>query len=512
MNDIERKIVSLDELLQIREQLRQAGKRVVQCHGCFDIVHPGHVRYLKFARNQGDVLVVTVSGDAVVAKGPDRPYIHENLRLENLAALESVDYVCLDQETWAGPILDKVRPDVYVKGKEYERNADPRFLKERDLVEGYGGQVIFSSGDVVYSSSYILSQFRDRFRLDNEKTAIYCQRHGVTRTALNSTLKAMRKKRVLVLADAILDHYIHCEAIGIASDTPMLTVSPMREDWYVGAGGLIAAEVVALGAHATFMTVLGEGPHAEQFRDSAKRMGIEVMAVHGERPVYVKSRYLVDERKVFKVDIGTSAPLSTAGTRDAIAAFEKALADHDAVIVTDFGYGLFNAEMLEAVQRLCSKAQKPYYADVSSRRVNVLRFKQPRLAAPTEEELRFAFADNESGLSHLASRYFSETGAQHLVLTMGKRGAMWFDGADHTGGRLKTEYLPAFAQHPVDAAGAGDVFLSTLALADLAAAPTSHAMYLGNCAAAIHVSQLGNAPVPGTELEQYIEHRSELTA
>ena len=512
MNDIERKIVSLQELRRIREQLREAGKQVVQCHGCFDIVHPGHIRYLRFARAQGDVLMVTVSGDAVIEKGAGRPYIHENLRLENLAALESVDYVCLDQETWAGPILEALRPDVYVKGKEYESAADPRFMKERDLVEGYGGRVIFSSGDVVYSSTYILSQFRDRFRLDHEKTAVYCQRHQVNRAVLGNTLKALRKKRVLVLADPILDHYVHCDAVGIASDTPMLTVTPIRDDWYIGAGGLIAAQAVALGAQAKLMTVLGHGEHADQFRNSSTRMGVDVVAVEGERPVFVKSRYLVDDHKVFKVDIGFSSPLPTRSTRKVIEALEGVLPEQDAVIVTDFGYGLFNGEIVEAMQRLCKKLDKPYYADVSSRRASILRFKGPRFATPTEEEVRFAFADNESGLSNLAMRFFVETSAENLVLTLGKRGVMLFappvPGTRE--GRLKTEYLPAFANQVVDPAGAGDVFLATLALSDLAGAPPSHAAYLANSAAALHVGQLGNSPVAGIELEQFLDHRSEL--
>jgi bifunctional ADP-heptose synthase (sugar kinase/adenylyltransferase) len=146
--------------------------------------------------------------------------------------------------------------------------------------------------------------------------------------------------------------------------------------------------------------------------------------------------------------------------------------------------------------------------------VNILRFKGPKLATPTEEELRFAFADNESGLSHLASRYFSETAAQHLVLTLGKRGVMLFEAPTEqiVGGRLKTEYLPAFAQHAIDSAGAGDVFLGTLALADLSGAPLTHGAYLANCAAAIHVGHLGNAPVDGMELEQFLDHRRELTS
>ena len=122
------------------------------------------------------MLVVSVSSDRTVGKGVNRPYINEELRLENLAALEIVDYVCLDDHDWAGPILEALRPDVYVKGKEYETSADPRFLEERALVEGYGGSVIFSSGEVVYSSTFILEQFRHRFQLESEKIRAFCRR------------------------------------------------------------------------------------------------------------------------------------------------------------------------------------------------------------------------------------------------------------------------------------------------------------------------------------------------
>ena len=82
--EADKKVHSIESLHAERARLRKAGKTVVQCHGCFDIVHPGHIRYLRMARSLGDVLVVTVSADDVVMKGYDRPYIPEDLRLDNL--------------------------------------------------------------------------------------------------------------------------------------------------------------------------------------------------------------------------------------------------------------------------------------------------------------------------------------------------------------------------------------------------------------------------------------------
>src|SRR6185295_3256936 len=110
----EQKIKTKEQLLQAIKAARADGKTIVQCHGCFDIVHPGHIRYLQFARAQGDMLIVSITGDAAIDKGDQRPYIPQELRAENLAALEFVDYVVIDPHRDACSLLGRVKPDVYV--------------------------------------------------------------------------------------------------------------------------------------------------------------------------------------------------------------------------------------------------------------------------------------------------------------------------------------------------------------------------------------------------------------
>src|ERR1700679_1590039 len=116
----ERKIYSLEHLLSLRAQARAAGKTIVHCHGCFDIVHPGHIHHLQYARKLGDLLIVSVSADSQVNKGPDRPLIPDDLRAASLAALECVDAVYLNPQPTAVGLLDALKPDIYVKGREYE--------------------------------------------------------------------------------------------------------------------------------------------------------------------------------------------------------------------------------------------------------------------------------------------------------------------------------------------------------------------------------------------------------
>src|SRR6202453_620645 len=157
-----RKICNLERLLGVRREARAAGRVIVHCHVCFDIVHPGHIQHLQYAKSLGDELVVTVSADSHVQKGVDRPLIPDDLRASSLAALECVDWVYVNPNPTAVELLEALQPDVYIKGKEYERNHDPRFLAEREAVARHGGRVVFSSGDVVYSSTSLISAMEDR--------------------------------------------------------------------------------------------------------------------------------------------------------------------------------------------------------------------------------------------------------------------------------------------------------------------------------------------------------------
>ena len=123
------KVLSKESLLARRAEARSHGASVVHCHGCFDIVHPGHVRHLQDAKRQGDILLVTITGDSHIAKGAGRPLFDQSLRAESLAALACVDWVHICPDATAEQLLSEVQPDVYIKGREYERNNDPRFAR-----------------------------------------------------------------------------------------------------------------------------------------------------------------------------------------------------------------------------------------------------------------------------------------------------------------------------------------------------------------------------------------------
>jgi rfaE bifunctional protein kinase chain/domain len=455
---------------------------------------------------------VTVSGDDVVMKGYDRPFIPEDLRLDNLAELECVDYVALSEDDWAGPVLEAIQPDIYVKGREYESKNDPRFASEKQIVERYGGRVVLGSGDVVFSSTEIGRRKRNMLDMEQQKIERFCRVNDIQPMRLKNLISRFSDQRVLILGDAIIDHYAHCEAARVASESPIVSVKPVSEEWFVGGAGVIARQAAALGAKPTFVTSCFEDEAYERISETLRRFGATVhnLPVPGRR-TYTKTRFIVGGQKVFKVDRGNPSPIPIETTKELVGLLRELIPSHDGLIVTDFGYGLFGPTLCAAIPDICDEAGKPYFADVSTNgQANILKFRRTEFVTPTEDELRFALGDAESGLSNLASRYLKASESRGLIVTLGRRGSLSFDPAQTAGDRLRTSYLPALEVNEVDAVGAGDVFLTGASLARLVGEPVQIGLYVGSALASISAGFLGNEGVALPDLYGFFDQRVEL--
>lgn len=513
--DIQRKIVTRQRLLHLVERARERGQSIVQCHGCFDIVHPGHIRYLEFAARQGDLLIVSLTGDADVAKGAQRPYIPEELRAESLAALECVDLVIIDPHPTAENILADVRPDVYVKGREYERSADPRFLRERRVVEDRGGSVMFSSGEVVYSSTTLIDSLACDSDVESERLKVLCERRGITRASLHDTIERFRGLRVLVVGDVVVDRYVFCDAIDVASEAPMMALKTLDEQSYVGGAAIVARHAAALGARAFLLTAGASDEHSRRVEEVLESEGVEAHVLRCRPKVVEKTRYLVGDNKLFKVETGERVPLDSLAERLATKILDEQ-ANFDVAIFCDFGYGMITGGFMQRVMGRLRERIRIIAADVSGTRASLLNFRHADLLCPTERELRSNLHDYERGLSSVAYDLLSQTQAKHLFVTLEKRGLVVFDRptddpeAPEWSHRLLSEHLPSFADRPVDRLGGGDALLATSALSLGAGANLTQAAYLGNAAAAIELGILGNAPIHALTLRRWVEDRTEL--
>jgi rfaE bifunctional protein kinase chain/domain/rfaE bifunctional protein nucleotidyltransferase chain/domain len=506
-----RKICSLDQLLMMRGEARAQGKTVVHCHGCFDIVHPGHIHHLQHAKSLGDLLIVSVSADTHVNKGVNRPLIPDDLRAASLAALECVDYVYLNPHATAVELLQQLEPDIYMKGREYEKSHDPRFLRERDAVTRAGGRVIFSSGDIVYSSTALIGSMPRADEFEDEKIRRFCSRYDLSSQNLQNLVHRFRGQKVLVIGDYILDRYNFCDTSGVAGEAPMMALRVLERKEYDGGAGVIAMHLAGLGASPYLVTSLADDDASQQIEMRLRSAGVELTALTQRRQVVTKTRYLVDETKMLKADEGGQSPLDS---RSEESLAEQILAAADgaaAVIFADFGYGLITSGLLERVMEPLRRQVPIITADVSGKQSNLLRFKSVDLLCPTEREVRETVNDFSSGLGAVVSKLLTATEAKQAMITLGKQGLVTFDWPletpDASDGRLRSEYLPALASHAIDALGCGDALLATASLALACGGSLQAAAMLGSLAAAIEVQSIGNVPLVAEKLIESIQRR-----
>ena len=153
--------MTVDEAARLAGRLRGEGKRIVLANGCFDLLHVGHIRYLRDARRLGDVLFVGINGDAAVGrlKGPGRPLVPAAERLEMLAAIRDVDHVVVFDDDTADTLITAIRPDIHAKGTDYT----PETVPERDTVRAYGGRVVIVGDPKAHATRDAIETIVERF-------------------------------------------------------------------------------------------------------------------------------------------------------------------------------------------------------------------------------------------------------------------------------------------------------------------------------------------------------------
>lgn len=524
------KILSKAQLLAVRKQLRVDGLTIVQCHGCFDIVHPGHIRHLRQAKSSGDTLLVSITGDAEMRKGVGRPLIPEELRAENLAALDFVDFVFIERRATAAELLGEVQPDVFVKGREYEFNNDPRFRAEREAVERHGGRVVFSSGDVVFSSTALvgaLSQSADPY---HARLAQLLSDGRLAGDALAELVGSFRGKRVVVVGEPILDTYVACDRPGVAGESPVMTLRPVDRTTFDGGAAIIARHLAAMGARPTLVCALPDSAETDGMRRRLLSEGVEMRRVCADWAIPEKQRFLVGTQKVMKLDLVERLTLDATQQEELVEVATDAAAAHggaDAAIIADFGLGMFTPGVLAPLCRELRHKARIVTGDVSGRRSNLRSFHGLDLVTPSESEARESLGVFDEGLPTLAWRVLKDLGAKSVILTMGAEGAVAFDRIDGersreeeavgAGGelraRVRSEHVPALCGYAVDPLGCGDSLLAAATLALASGGQLVQAAFLGSIAAATQAQRLGNTVISSADLRQGVHrvHSAHLT-
>ena len=499
-----RKIKTPDELSAIIEP-HPREQKVVMCHGTFDVVHPGHIRHLIYARDKGNILVVSLTCDAHVSKANMRPFVPEELRAMNLAVLEIVDYVTIDPNPTPIDSLDKIQPDYFVKGYEYvEGDVNPKTEEEKKTIESYGGEFIFTPGDIVYSSSAIIEV--DPPDLATEKLAILLDGEGLGFDDLYAALDKLSELRVHVVGDTIVDTLTQTTLIGANAKTPTFSCRYEGRSDYVGGAGIVAKHLRAAGAQVTFSTVLGDDDLKDFVLEDLKEAGVDTQAViDTTRPTTNKNSFVAGGYRLLKVDT-----LDNRSVSDKILEELKekiSSCDGDAVVFSDFRHGIFSRETIPSlIEAIPDGAFRVGDSQVASRWGNILDFSDFDLITPNEKEARFALGDQDTVVRPLGSELYRQARCKTLILKMGERGLITFRApVTESPDSRQFFVIDSFAGHVVDAVGSGDALLAYATLAMKATGNEIIASILGSLAAGVECEKDGNIPVSPDDVRRKLK-------
>src|ERR1043166_9692 len=366
------KIKKVEELSEIPGP-RPRKRPVIMCHGVFDVVHPGHLRHLLYAKSKADILVASLTADVHITKGHYRPHIPQELRALNLAAFEIVDYVLIDTNPTPLANIAKLQPDFFAMGYEYTSDGLPaKTQEELDALRTYGGEMLFTPGDVVYSSSRLLDLAPPRIRL--EKLLTLMEYDNLTFDSLRESLEKLKGKRVHVLGDTIVDSYTQTAMIGGQTKTPTMSVLYERRDDYIGGAAVVAKHLRAAGAEVVFSTVLGEDALKTFVLSGLEEFGVDCRPViDSTRPTTNKNAIVAEGYRLLKIDTLDNRSISD----DVVESLAGTVAKTpcDAVVYSDFRHGIFNRRTIpRLVAAIPPNAYKVADSQVASRWGNITEF------------------------------------------------------------------------------------------------------------------------------------------
>lgn len=490
------KIVPFNKVSAVIQQEKEYGNKIVQCHGTFDLIHPGHIIHFEESKEMGDKLIVTVTGEKFVNKGPGRPYFNDELRLKSLAALESVDYVAIIPYPTAVEAIEAVCPDVYCKGKEYEnamQDVTGNMADDVRTVEATGGAIRYA-GSAVFSSTKLL---HGNFSTQSPQVKSFCQtiakRYGPCE--LRSVVDSFSNLKVLVMGDIIFDEYETVKVQGLTSKNRILSGRHLHGNQQAGGALAVYRHALDFTHNIQFLSVVGTEPWAETEIQKFVRKDTDKIVRCKEFTSIRKLRFVepykegVELNKLFSVNYINESEISSSAEEKVLDTLDSMIKNFDLVLVMDFGHGLMTKKIRALVQSEALFLSLNCQTNSYNHGYNIINRQYSRADSFSldESEIKLSCGIKKPDFTKELVKLKNTLGAQYSWLT---RGSVETIGI---GTNEEESRCPPFEKEVIDPVGAGDAFCT---IASLAAAKGLHidaSTYLAQMAGAQAVRIIGNS-------------------
>ncbi len=500
---IQKKIQPLAKIAELAKRAKTQGKTVVHCHGVFDLLHPGHIKHLQAAKKMGHLLIVTVTKDVNVNKGPGRPIFGERLRAETLAAMAGVNYVAINDTPTAIEAILKIKPDFYVKGGDYQdASADITggISKEEDAVKSVGGKIAFTN-EITFSSSNLINNYFDIYPTET-KAFLDQFKKRYTSGRVVEGLQSLKDLNVLIIGEAIIDEYHYCRPMGKSPKESIVSTQYLSEERFPGGVLAAANHVAGFAGSVELVTCIDKNKTHEDFIREQLNPSIKLKLFYSESPTIVKRRF-VDPAfltKLFEVSYIDDRPLSPA-LESKIAAYLEGRADaSDVVIVTDYGHGMMGSK----IKAILCKRSKFLAVNAQTNSANfgfnpIIKYPKADFVCIDEPEIRLAMRNKFDPIEEVMMGLRKHVDVHNFIVTRGHKGSIAHSA---TKGFFS---IPVFSDKVIDRVGAGDAYFSVAALCAAKKLPMDMTGFVGNAAGAIAVTIVCNRkPIEPVALYKFV--------
>ena len=503
---MKKKIKSLEEISKIISLEKSKGKKIVQCHGVFDLLHVGHIKHFNEAKTYGDILVVSITPDEFVNKGPGRPAFTTLLRLEALAALECVDYVIANKWPTAENAIQMIEADFYCKGPDYKDHSDDitgKIKDEEEAVNSVGGKIIYTD-DITFSSSNLLNKYGD-IHSQEQESFIRELSDNFSFDYINSKLDEIQDLKVLVIGETIIDQYVFCEALGKSGKEPVLALRDLETQNYLGGSLAIARHLSDFCKEVSVLSFLGEEGTYKSFIKENIEKNIHVnFLTKSNSPTILKRRFVdnIDRKKILGV-YSINDDLITKDEEDLfIESFDRLSKEHDLIIISDYGHGLITPKVAKHISK--SEIFTSLNAQINAANVgthSIRKYQDINCLIINANELCHEMRQRDGELEVLAKQLKELINSDYISVTKGKEGAFLLNG------NKAPMNCPGFASQVVDKIGSGDALLALLSVCLYSKINSNLSLFIASLAAAQSVETIGNSvPVNKVKLLKTISH------
>lgn len=486
-----KKLLTLEGNDSILDELRISGKTIALCHGVFDLIHPGHIQHFSAAKKLVDVLIVSITADEFVNKGPGRPLFNQETRIASLSALVDVDYVAISNSPTAIQVIDCIKPDLYIKGSDYSNEEDDitgMISLERQHVERYGGKIHFTN-EITSSSSSLINKFYSSFSTTaQEWLKAFKENNGYMETI--TWLDKIQTLKITIVGETIVDQYTYCNPLAKSSKDPILAFQLGRSSMYPGGVLAIANNCQEWASKVSVLSFVGRdaSDYSDVYSMINKKIELNLIRTD-DRPSILKHRFVDknSETRVFEFYNFESNDLPNIATAELEILINKACANSDILIAADYGHGLFTTKILNNITK-----QKPFLAvntqsNAGNRGYNTIsKYSRADFVCLNSGELQLEMRNRNPDYFAIIPQILKGISAKYAVVTLGGEGLVVFDNLGNH------EKVPAFATKVVDKVGAGDAVLAISSMLASVGAPVKVIGFLANLIAAHEVSQLGH--------------------